>query len=147
MSSHLLLRALPWLTTGVVVLTACSSAATSTARTTAGPAPTTAPPASPAGASPAATTAAPTAPTAPAAGATITIRDFSYAVPASVGAGVQVQVVNDDAEAHTLTLRGGPSVVVPPRGAMVIFRAPTRTGTYEIVCDFHANMHAQLVVT
>ena len=137
-------RLLPLVAT-VVLLTACSSSEQ--------PATTAATPESTRSTAPS-TTPAPSAPPAPAtsasaatAQATITIRDFDYAVPASITAGAQVKVVNDDGEAHTLTIRGGPSIVVPPRGASMTFDAPAEAGTYDIVCDFHGNMTAQLVVT
>ena len=143
MSPHPLRLLLP--AVALVLLAACSNAEQEST-TTATPESTrsTAPSASP---TPSAT-AAPATPssTATAQSATITIADFDYAVPPSVAAGAQVQVVNDDGEALTVTIRGGPSIVVPPRGAMMTFRAPAEAGTYDIVCDFHGNMTAQLVV-
>lgn len=152
MSPRLILLRLLSLGAGVVLLTACSSSEQGTT-TMATPEPTrsTAQSTSPAASAP----AAPATPPAPATsagaataqGATITIKDFDYAVPASVAAGAQVQVVNNDGEAHTVTIPGGPSIVVPPRGSTVTFSAPAKAGTYEIVCEFHGNMTAQLVVT
>ena len=138
-------RLLPLVAT-VVLLTACSSSE-QPATTTATPEPTRsgAPSTSPAPSAPPAPATSASAATAQ--GATITIRDFDYAVPASVTAGAQVEVVNDDGEAHTLTIPGGPSIVVPPRGASMTFDAPAEAGTYDILCDFHGNMTAQLVVT
>ena len=93
-------------------------------------------------------TASPTATApseAPAEGPIITISDFDYVVPPSVPAGAQVQVVNEDREAHTVTLRGlaGPSLVVPG-GSTAVLTAPA-VGTYEVVCDFHGGMTATLV--
>jgi len=87
-----------------------------------------------------------TAPASPAAEAvTITISDFEYDVPESVPAGSEVAVVNQDREAHTLTLAdGGPSVVVQG-GETETFTAPA-AGSYGIVCDFHGSMTAELVV-
>lgn len=129
----------------LALLTACSSSeqettTVATPEPTASTAPSTspAPPTSPAPASSASAAAAQ--------GAKITIESFDYAVPASVAAGAQVQVVNNDGEAHTLTIPGGPSIVVPPRGSTMTFSAPAKAGTYDIVCDFHGNMTAQLVV-
>jgi plastocyanin len=129
----------------LVLLTACSSSeqettTTVTKESTTSTAPSTsqAPSASPA---PATSASAATAQ-----GATITIEDFDYAVPPSVAAGAQVQVVNNDGEAHTVTIPGGPSIVVPPRGSTMTFSAPAKAGTYDIVCDFHGNMSARLVV-
>ncbi len=91
-----------------------------------------------------------TAPASPAAEApveavTITISEFEYDVPESVPAGSEVEVVNEDREAHTLTLAdGGPSVVVQG-GATETFTVPA-AGSYRIVCDFHGSMTAELVV-
>ncbi len=129
----------------VVLLTACSSSEQETTtmvtpESTTSTAPSTSPAPS---ASPAPATSASAA---TAQGATITIEDFDYAVPPSVPAGAQVQVVNNDGEAHTVTIPDGPSIVVPPRGSTMTFSAPAKVGTYDILCDFHGNMTAQLVV-
>jgi len=76
---------------------------------------------------------------------TIPISEFEYDVPESIPAGSEVEVVNEDREAHTLTLSdGGPSVVIQG-GATETFTAPA-AGSYGIVCDFHGSMTAQLVV-
>ena len=112
---------------------------------TATPAPATTS-ASPTGSGPATGDAAPTATSAPVEPAGITIEDFDYDVPASVPPGAQVQLTNQDSEAHTVTLKnGGPSVVVQG-GATTTLTAPAEAGTYSIVCDFHGNMSAELVV-
>ena len=151
MSPHSLRLLLPVVT--LALLTACSSSEQATTTTATPRSPTsTAPSTSPApSASAAPAPSASAAPTTSASagtaqGATITIESFEYAVPPSVGAGAQVEVVNNDGEAHTLTIRGGPSIVVPPRGSTMTFTAPANAGTYDIVCDFHGNMTAQLVV-
>lgn len=146
----MLLRLLP-LGASIVLLTACASSEREatmmpTAESTRSTAPSTsstapAPPAPPTSPAPATSASAATAQ-----GATITIESFDYAVPGSVAAGAQVQVVNNDGEAHTLTIPGGTSIVVPPRGATMTFNAPAKAGTYKIVCDFHGGMTAQLVV-
>jgi len=143
MSQHPLHLLLPVVT--VVLLTACSSSEPETS-TTAAPESTTS--AAPSTSSAPSASPAPTTSTSAAAAqsATITIEGFDYAVPASVAAGAQVRVVNNDGEAHTVTIPDGPSIVVPPRGATMTFDAPAKAGTYEIVCDFHGNMTAQLVV-
>ena len=78
--------------------------------------------------------------------ATITIRDFAYAVPASVHPGAAVTIVNKDGEAHTVTVAGGSRVVVQG-GATATLRAPSKPGTYKISCDFHGNMHGDLLVS
>jgi len=93
-----------------------------------------------------AASADPTATASPAAEAvTITISDFEYDVPESVPAGSEIEVVNQDREAHTLTFAdGGPSVVVQG-GMTTTFTAPA-AGSYGIVCDFHGSMTAELVV-
>jgi plastocyanin len=123
-----------------LLATACSSGADAPARADA-----------PAAATPSATTSAPATPspgatTTPAAAPVITIADFSYDVPAQVPPGTTVEVVNQDREAHTVTLRGvdGPPLVVQG-GSTASFRTPG-AGTYEIVCDFHGGMTAALVV-
>lgn len=115
-------------------------------------APTAAPSAAaPAGSAPAAsapTTAGATAGGAPAAaGPTMTIKGFEYDVPDSVPAGSTIEVVNEDTEAHTVTFRGGTSTTVPGRGVRTLVTAPAKPGTYQIVCDFHGGMTAQLTVT
>jgi plastocyanin len=123
-----------------LLATACSSGADAPAGAPA-----------PAAAAPSATTSAPAPPspratTSPAAVPVITIAEFSYEVPVQVPAGALVEVVNQDREAHTVTLRGvdGPALVVQG-GSTASFRAPA-AGSYEIVCDFHGGMTAALVV-
>jgi plastocyanin len=77
---------------------------------------------------------------------TITIADFDYAVPGPVAAGAEVKVLNKDREAHTVTLKGDSDVqLVVQGGETDTFTAPP-AGTYTIVCDFHGNMTAELVV-
>lgn len=89
----------------------------------------------------AAPTAAPTA-----AGPTIAISGFEYAMPASVRPGEQVTVVNQDREAHTVTIdRGAVRLSVLP-GATAVFAAPTEVGAHTVVCDFHGGMDAVLTV-
>ena len=134
----------------LVLLTACSSSeqdttTMATPESTGSAAPST-PPAPPNSPAPAASASTDTPQGAAIPAATITIEDFDYAVPPTVPVGAQMQVVNNDREAHTVTIPGGPSIVVPPRGATMTFSAPAEAGTYDIVCDFHGNMTAQLVV-
>lgn len=130
-----------------LLATGCSSGEDSAAPgTTTGPAPTAA--AEPSAAAEASAPPASASPEAeaPAEPVTITISDFEYAVPESVSAGAEIEVVNEDAEAHTVTLAdGGPSIVVQG-GATGTFTAPA-AGSYAIVCQFHGSMTAELVVT
>ena len=125
--------------------TACSSSATPSAAQDS-PTPSAAATPSAAGsATPGASTPS-TAPADAATGATLTIRDFAYAVPASVHPGAAVTVVNKDGEAHTVTVAGGSKVVVQG-GMTAMLRAPSKPGTYKISCDFHGNMHGDLLVS
>ena len=129
---------------GPLLLAACSSSDESTA----------APPAaaSPPATAPVTSSAAPSTPTAqpPATktpAATVTIEDFEYQVPKSVPAGTPLMVLNKDNEAHTLTLGGDADVqVVVQSGKTVTITAPTKTGSYPVVCDFHGDMTSELVV-
>jgi plastocyanin len=77
----------------------------------------------------------------------ITIAGFAYDVPASVEAGTELEVVNEDSEAHTVTFTGGGPSVVVQGGTTAMLAAPDEAGSYPIVCDFHGNMTAELVVT
>jgi plastocyanin len=79
--------------------------------------------------------------------AVITIKDFKYEVPASVKPGAMVTVTNGDGAPHTLTVKdeGGFDIEVPG-GGTVIFRAPDAPGEYDIICTFHPQMTATLVV-
>lgn len=106
------------------------------------------PEASPAGPSTTASTVPDAQPTVAAAEpVTVTIKDFSYAIPGPVPAGSTVQVRNDDGEAHTVTLKGGAvQLVVQGAGRTASFTAPAEPGRYPVVCDFHGNMTAELVV-
>ena len=146
MTSRPLRTAVPLLALALLG-TACSSSVTPSAAQDSSPPPSAAATPSAAGS---ATPGASTPSTAPAevaaAAATITVRDFAYAVPASVHPGATVPVVNKDGEAHTVTLAGGSKVVVPA-GMTAMLRAPTTPGTYKISCDFHGNMHGDLLVS
>ena len=57
-----------------------------------------------------------------------------------------VTIVNKDGEAHTVTVAGGSRVVVQG-GATATLRAPSKPGTYKISCDFHDNMHGDLLMS
>ena len=153
MTPRPLRTALPLLTLALLV-TACSSSTTPSAarQPTQPPATATTPPtagsATPNAATPnVATPNAATPNTAPAAApATITIRNFIYAVPASVHPGAAVTVVNKDGEAHTVTIAGGSKLVVQG-GMTATLRAPSKPGKYKLSCDFHGNMHSDLLVS
>ena len=125
--------------------TACSSSATPSAAQDSPPSPAAAKPSAAGSATPGASTPS-TAPADAATGATLTIRDFAYAVPASVHPGAAVTVVNKDGEAHTVTVAGGLKVVVQG-GMTAMLGAPSKPGTYKISCDFHGNMHGDLLVS
>lgn len=123
-----------------LITAACSSSSGSSAAGTATPSP-------PAAAAPAATASGAASAPAAAAPSTITIKNFAYAVPASVAAGAKIMVINKDGEAHTVTLGGDAKVkVVVQGGSNAMLTAPAKAGTYAITCDFHGNMHGQLVV-
>ncbi len=78
---------------------------------------------------------------------TIHIQGFRYTTPASVPPGDQIQVMNMDSEAHTVTAdaSGGFDVQVPA-GQTVTFTAPSQAGSYPFHCDYHSNMHGVLIV-
>ena len=76
----------------------------------------------------------------------MTISSFEYVVPASVRPGAQVSVVNEDREAHTVTVdRGAVRLTVLP-GRTAVFTAPSEPGPHPLTCDLHAGMDAVLVV-
>ncbi len=142
MTSLPLRTALPLLALALLG-TACSSSASPSAAQDSPP-PATTP--SAAGSATPGVSAPSTTPAGAAAVATLTIRDFAYAVPASVHPGAAVTIVNKDGEAHTVTVAGGSRVVVQG-GATATLRAPSKPGTYKISCDFHGNMHGDLLVS
>ena len=78
----------------------------------------------------------------------ITIKDFTYSVPAPVAPGAKVTVKNDDAEKHTITSapKGAFEVTADGRGGEATFTAPTKPGSYKFTCTFHADMNGTLVV-
>ena len=129
--------ALPRLVAPLAVVAVLTTACGSTDEGTAAPVPTPSPATSSAPASPAAASPAPEAAPSSASDAepvTVTISSFDYDVPASVPAGAELVGVNEDAEAHTFTLRDGESVVVQG-GATATITAPGTAGSYEVVCD------------
>ncbi len=73
------------------------------------------------------------------------IRDFSYDVPQSVPAGATLRVTNHDSAPHTFTVKGGGGGVPP--GKTVTLKAPTKPGTYDVVCYFHGDMKGKITVS
>ncbi|MDU0313367.1 cupredoxin domain-containing protein [Phycicoccus sp. M110.8] len=127
-------------------LTACGSTGTSSSAssTSSMTMPTSA--ASSAPSAPSAPAASASAPSATATVSSITIKDFMFELPARVSPGSQVSIKNLDAQAHTVTSKkGGFDVKVDPNGTATL-TAPTTPGSYPVVCSFHANMSATLVV-
>ena len=133
----------------LVVVALLGVACSSSTKQSAGQDPSTPPSSAAVPSAPGSSTTSPAtaSPAPPAAtGAMITIKDFAYAVPASVPPGAEVKVVNKDGEAHTVTVAGGSKVVVQG-GSTGMLRAPMKAGTYKLSCDFHGNMHADLLVS
>ena len=129
-----------------VLTTACGSADDGTAALEPAASPSTSATAASPSTSPApAEASAPSSAPAGAQPVTVTISGFDYGVPDAVPAGAELTVVNEDAEAHTFTVRDGESVVVQG-GKTATVAAPAAAGTYEVVCDLHGGMTATLVV-
>ncbi|MFF0905673.1 UNVERIFIED_CONTAM: cupredoxin domain-containing protein [Kocuria sp. CPCC 205316] len=99
--------------------------------------------AAPASSAPTATTAAPAA----AEEVVITIKDFQYELPDSVAPGATVTVINEDAAPHTVTAENaGGFNAIAAGGETVTFTAPEEPGEYPIICTYHPQMSATLVV-
>jgi plastocyanin len=83
------------------------------------------------------------------AAATIKIEKFKFGAPLTVRPGATVRVVNDDSQAHTVTDAGGAfdSGNVAGDGGTAAFTAPAKPGTYQLICQYHANMHGILIVS
>ena len=105
-----------------------------------------APAAAPSTAPSATASSSPAAPAPAAPGTTMTISGFAYVVPESVRPGEQVTVVNEDREAHTVTLDGGAVRLSVLPGATAVFTAPAAPGSHPLTCDLHGGMDAVLVV-
>lgn len=91
-----------------------------------------------------ATTPADTTPAA-SGGAEVSIKDFTFTVPASVKAGEAISIVNNDGFGHTFSESGGAFSVSVSGGAtesLVIEAA----GTYSVVCQIHPQMQVSLTV-
>ena len=82
---------------------------------------------------------------APAAAAALTIANSAFG-EASVTAGTEFTIANDDGRPHTVTDdAGGFDVSVPPGGTATLkIDAP---GTYKIHCKIHSSMHGTITVT
>lgn len=127
----------------IVALAGCGSSGTTAGSDATGAASQTS--SSPATPEPGASTSPDSGAAAP---ALITIKDFKYTLPASVAPGAKVMVKNEDSQNHTVTSspKGAFDVNVAGGGGTATFTAPTKPGTYNLICTFHANMMGALVV-
>ncbi len=81
-----------------------------------------------------------------AAGATLDVRDFTFA-SVSVAPGGQVTVANGDDAPHTVTAdRGEFDTGEVPGGGSSTFQAPSQSGTYGFICQIHPGMTGTLTV-
>ncbi|MEO6143588.1 MAG: cupredoxin domain-containing protein [Dermatophilaceae bacterium] len=130
----------------IIGLTGCGSSAAPGVEATSTAFPTSS--SSPQASTPGASSSPDPAPSAPSGRtALITIRDFTYAVPASVAPGTTVTVKNQDGESHTVTsAQGAFNVTATARGGTATLTAPAKTGSYPFVCTLHGNMTGTLVV-
>ena len=79
-------------------------------------------------------------------GATLAIRDFTFAAT-RVAPGELVTVDNEDSAAHTVTAEDGEfGSGEVPGGATSTFQAPDEAGTYEFACEIHPDMTGTLTV-
>jgi len=80
-------------------------------------------------------------------GGTITIRSFTFTVPASVQRGTLVRVVNKDAVTHSVTSNAaGKFNVFVPAHSTRQFRAPSTPQKYGFHCTPHPSMKGILKV-
>lgn len=78
----------------------------------------------------------------------VTISNHMFQAPASVKAGAQVTVRNDDSDEHTVTSTTGGVFDTEVAGkSTVTFTAPTAPGSYDFFCKYHPAMKATLVVS
>jgi plastocyanin len=82
------------------------------------------------------------APAAGGAGLTISGNTFS---PASVTAGTEFTITNNDSVAHTVTDDAGSFDVSVPAGGTATLTIPT-AGSYAIHCNIHSSMHGTITV-
>jgi plastocyanin len=79
-------------------------------------------------------------------GATLAIRDFSFAATSVAPSGL-VTVDNGDSAAHTVTAEDGEFDSGEVRGgATSTFQAPDEAGTYEFACEIHPDMTGTITV-
>jgi plastocyanin len=79
-------------------------------------------------------------------GATLAIRDFTFAATSVAPSGL-VTVDNGDSAAHTVTAEDGEFDSAEVRGgATSTFQAPDEAGTYEFACEIHPDMTGTLTV-
>jgi plastocyanin len=75
----------------------------------------------------------------------ITIDKMAFS-PAEIEAkaGDKIEWANNDAFAHTATVKGGIEVMLPPKksGSMIVEKA----GTFDYYCRFHPNMKGRIKV-
>ncbi|MBG6192177.1 plastocyanin [Arthrobacter sp. CAN_A212] len=76
----------------------------------------------------------------------ISIDDFVFSGPGTVNPGGEINVTNNDTEAHTVTADDGSFDVTIPGGASATFTAPDTAGSYGFFCKFHGNMRGTLTV-
>lgn len=92
-------------------------------------------------------TAATSAEEEPAAAAVITIAEFTFEVPDTIGPGTEVTVINEDSVGHTVTSEEeGLFDVAVGGGEEVTFTVPEEAGDYPFYCRPHPNMTSVLVV-
>lgn len=77
---------------------------------------------------------------------TMSIVNFKYKLPATVSPGEKLKVTNADGVAHTITLEKAKIDVKIAANGTATVTAPDKAGTYPITCDYHSNMHADMVV-
>ncbi|WP_258804220.1 cupredoxin domain-containing protein [Pseudarthrobacter sp. NS4] len=103
-------------------------------------------PSAPAATTEPAPTASGTGSTPAAAPAEILIKGFKYQGAETASPGAEITVINEDAEAHTITADTGNAFDANIQVGTGTFTAPTEPGTYPYHCNFHGNMKGTLTV-
>src|SRR5215212_6109837 len=80
-----------------------------------------------------------------AAGGTITIKDFGFGSPLTVGPGATVTVKQEDAIQHDVFSDAFKTSLLT-KGQSDMFTAPAKPGTYDFTCSIPPQMHGQLIV-